>query len=34
MGFNDASFGNLSTGSSQGYIIYLVNKIGECSPIS
>ena len=32
--FNDASFGNLSDGSSQDYIIYLVNEIGECSPIS
>ena len=33
--FNDASIGNLSDGSSQGgYIIYLVDEIGECSPVS
>ena len=34
IGFNDASFGNLSDGSSQGYIIYLLNEIGECTRIS
>lgn len=35
IGFKDASFNNLSDGSSNGgYIIYLVNEIGQSSTIS
>ena len=33
IGFIGVSFGNLSDGSSQGYIIYLVNEIVECSQL-
>ena len=34
IGFNSILFGNLSDGSSLGYIIYPVSKTGDCSPLS